>query len=349
MFLRNTWYVAALTHELDNQPLQRRILGEPLALYRTASGRAVVLDDRCPHRGASLAAGEISGETLSCGYHGFTFNPAGKCVRIPGMATIPPQAVVRSYAVIERWGWVFVWMGEADRADETQLPDYHRMSDPAWVGRSETLAVKANYCLVRDNLLDLTHARFVHRKTLGTTAVTDHPMRTEVSQRRVRVRREMHAIEPSPFFRRMGSFAGMVDHRQQIDFTPPAHVIINTRVRSAAGNGEDRSAEFHVLNALTPADAGRTHYFWGLVRNFALDDKEVTEVQQRLNRETFYEDLAVLEQQQVLLDCSPDGWRPLPTPNDAGCVQAERMMRRLLAAEADSSPAGGGRAGDQRL
>jgi phenylpropionate dioxygenase-like ring-hydroxylating dioxygenase large terminal subunit len=114
-------------------------------------------------------------------------------------------------------------------------------------------------------------------------------------------------------------------------------VIINTRVHSVAAGGENRSAEFHVLNALTPENEGSTHYFWGLVRNFAIDDDSVTETQLRLNRETFLEDLAILEQQQILLDCRAEGWHPLPTPNDAGCVQAERMMRRLCAAEEQSA------------
>ena len=62
MFLRNEWYVAALSHELRDRPVQRTILGDPLAIFRTASGRAVILDDRCPHRGASLSSGAISGE-----------------------------------------------------------------------------------------------------------------------------------------------------------------------------------------------------------------------------------------------------------------------------------------------
>lgn len=333
MFLRNEWYVAALSRELGGRPLQRWILGEPLAMYRTASGRAVILGDRCPHRGAPLSSGEVSGETLACGYHGFTFDPSGKCVHIPGMTGIPPQARARSYAALERWGWVFVWMGEAGEADETRLPDYHWMDAPGWIGRSEYLPVKANYCHVRDNLLDLTHARFVHRKTLGTAAVTDHPIRTEVGERRVRVTREMNGIEPSPFFRRTGGFNGRVDHRQQIDFTPPCHVVINTRVRSVEGGGENLSAEFQVLNALTPENERSTHYFWGLVRNFALDDDSVTDTQQQLNRETFMEDLAILEQQQVLLDCKPEGWRPVAIPNDGGCLQAERLMNKLIAAE----------------
>ena len=67
MFLANAWYVAALSHELGARPVQRWIRGKPLAMYRTASGRAVILAERCPHCGAPLSAGEISGKTLACG------------------------------------------------------------------------------------------------------------------------------------------------------------------------------------------------------------------------------------------------------------------------------------------
>jgi vanillate O-demethylase monooxygenase subunit len=336
MFLRNEWYVAGFSRELDGKPLQRWLLGEPLVLYRTASGQAVILEDRCPHRGAPISAGEVCGEAIACGYHGFTFDPSGACIHIPGMRAIPPQARVRAYPTLERWGWVFVWMGEPAQADPARLPDYHWLVEPGWEGRSEYLSVKAHYGLVRDNLLDLTHARYVHRKTLGTAAVTEFPVSTEAHGRGVRVTRHMPDIEPSPFFKRMGGFTGRVDHRQQIDFVPPCHVVINTRVSSVPGRGENRSAEFHVLNALTPENEHSTHYFWGLVRNFALGDDAVTEMQQTLNRETFFEDLAILEQQQVLLQCKPEGWQPVATRNDGGCIQAERLMSRLLDAETSS-------------
>jgi phenylpropionate dioxygenase-like ring-hydroxylating dioxygenase large terminal subunit len=333
MFLRNEWYVAALSAEISSRPIQRLILGEALALFRTESGRAVALADRCPHRGAPLSSGEVHGETLACGYHGFTFDTDGACVHVPGMERVPALACVKSYAVIERWGWVFVWMGDATHADSALLPDFKWMGEPGWVGRSEYLKVKSGYTLVRDNLLDLTHARFVHKKTLATSAVTDHPVHTHTEGRRLRITREMPDIEPSPFFKRMGGFDGRVDHRQCIDFFPPCYVLINTRVSSVAGSLEDRAAEFYVLNALTPETTCSTHYFWGLVRNFAIDDDSVTETQQKLNRETFYEDLAILEQQQMMLDTAPADWRPVPVPNDGGCIQAERLMNRLLAAQ----------------
>ena len=302
-------------------------------IYRTASGRAVALEDRCPHRGAPLSAGEVHGETLSCGYHGFTFDPSGQCVHVPGMASIPRQACVKSYPVLERWGWIFAWLGDAALVDEAKLPDFRWMTESGHAGGSEHLAVKANYTLVRDNLLDLTHARYVHKNTLATNAVTEYPISIEVDERRVRVVREMPGIEASPFFKRVAGHITRVDHRQRIDFFPPCYVLINTTVASVAGSSEQIASSWFVLNALTPENAGATHYFWGLVRNIALEDDALTETQQSLNRATFHEDLLILEQQQQLLDCAPANWRPIATPNDGGCVQAERLMNRLLEAE----------------
>jgi len=333
MFLRNEWYVGALAADLQDRPVARWLLGEPVVLYRTASGTVAALEDRCPHRGAALSAGDVHGEHIACGYHGFRFDPAGRCVHVPGMDHIPAQARVRSFPAIERWGFVFVWMGDPAAADEARLPEFHWMTAAGWTGGSEYLHVKAHYTLVRDNLLDLTHARFVHKNTLATSAVTEHPIRTTVADRRVSVLREMPSIEASPFFRRLGGFAERVDHRQQVDFMPPCYVVVSTRVTSVAGSGEARAAEFRVLNALTPERAGATHYFWGLVRNFAIGDAHLTMTQQDLNRRTFDEDVAILEGQQARIDTAPAGWRPVPTPNDGGCVQAERMMARLQAAE----------------
>ena len=125
MFLKNEWYVVALSTELSTQPIQRWILNEPLALFRTHSGKAVALVDRCPHRGAPLSMGRVHGETIACGYHGFTFDVTGQCVDLPGTDFISPKACVQSHPLMERWGWVFAWMGDAAHAIEF-LPDVER-------------------------------------------------------------------------------------------------------------------------------------------------------------------------------------------------------------------------------
>lgn len=333
MFLANGWYVAALSREVGREPLARWILGEPLVLYRTEDGQAVALSDRCPHRGAQLSKGCLDGDRLVCGYHGFTFDPSGRCVNIPGVERAPPQADVRRYPLTESWNWLFVWMGDPAKAAETPLPDYHWMDAPGWAGRDELLDVKADYTLVRDNLLDLSHAKFVHKNTLATDAVTETPVQAAAEDGLVRVTRTMANIEPSPFFKRLRGFGSRVDHSQVIEFTPPCHIVIKVRVASVAGSGEDKVANMRVLNALTPERDGATHYFWGLVRDFATDDREATDLAHRLNRDTFFEDVTVLEAQQVMLDSRPSGWTPVSVPADRGCVLADRVMKKLVDAE----------------
>ena len=333
MFLKNGWYVAAFSREVDRRPLARTILGQPLVLYRTEAGKPVALSDRCAHRGAQLAKGSLEGDALVCGYHGFAFDDKGRCIRIPGLARVPEQVRVPCHPVVEAWNWLFVWMGDPRLAEGTKLPDYHWMTEPGWAGRDELLHVEAGYTLVRDNLLDLSHAKFVHKNTLATDEVTETPVSAAAEDGMVQVRRDMRGIEPSPFFKRLCNFAGRVDHAQLIEFTPPCHIVIKVRVASVSGSGEDKTADMRVLNALTPETERSTLYFWGLVRNFAPDDQAATDLQHKLNRDTFFEDVDVLEAQQRMLDCKPAGWLPVNVPADRGCVLAERLMTQLIDAE----------------
>jgi len=334
MFVKNTWYVAALSAELSKTPIRRTLLGEPLALYRTSDGTPAMVQDRCPHRGASIGGGRVHGDHIACAYHGFTFDRDGRCVHIPGMDTIPAQAHIRAYPVREQWGWIFYWPGDPERAASTPLPEALRwLHEDGWTGCMDLLPIRANYTLVRDNLLDLTHAKFVHEKSLATQAVTERPVSTRVEAGRVRVVRNMPGIAPSPFFAQVGGHTGTVDHLQEIDFVPPCYVIIRAHVASAAGEPREHVTTLQVMNALTPETASSTHYFWGVARNFAIDRPEVTQLQSDQLHMTFDEDKVVLEDQQRLHETKPEGWRAIALPADAGCVQAERMLDRLIAAE----------------
>ena len=78
MFLRNCWYVAAWAAEVGAAPLARTICGAPVALFRTGSGEAVALEDRCCHRNLPLSMGRVEGEALRCGYHGLLFDRDGR-------------------------------------------------------------------------------------------------------------------------------------------------------------------------------------------------------------------------------------------------------------------------------
>jgi len=122
MFLRNCWYVAAWDSEVHRLQLTRRLLlNEPVLLYRKSDGRVVALEDRCCHRHAPLSMGRIKGDNVECRYHGLQFDPAGKCVHIPWQENIPPSACVKSYPVVERYHWIWIWMGDPALADESRM------------------------------------------------------------------------------------------------------------------------------------------------------------------------------------------------------------------------------------
>ena len=106
------------------------------------------------------------GDQIQCGYHGMRFDESGKCTSIPGQSNIPPQMKARSYPVEERYGWVWVWMGEPELADVELIPDYHWNEADGWTPVNGYMIFDAEYILLVDNLLDLTHETYVHQRTI---------------------------------------------------------------------------------------------------------------------------------------------------------------------------------------
>ena len=98
MFIRNCWYVAAWANELDHgELLARTIIGQSLLFYRRNDGGVVAMQYRCCHRFAPLSRGRRKGDCIRCLYHGLKFDPSGTCIEVPGQATIPPGAQVKTY------------------------------------------------------------------------------------------------------------------------------------------------------------------------------------------------------------------------------------------------------------
>ena len=122
-YLRNTWYVAAWASELGaNQLLARTVLDEPLVFFRDVDGKPVALIDRCPHRFAPLSQGKILGNSVQCPYHGLQFGVDGRCTHNPH-GPIPAAAKLKTYPLLERFGAIWIWMGDATKADESALAD----------------------------------------------------------------------------------------------------------------------------------------------------------------------------------------------------------------------------------
>jgi vanillate O-demethylase monooxygenase subunit len=309
------------------------LLNEPLVFYRSGKGDPIVLDDRCPHRYAPLSSGPVVGDAIQCGYHGWEFGPDGACICIPGMDRPLKAAKVRSYQALERWGWIYVWMGDPDLADEDLLPSFHYMADPAWTGSGELMHVEAGYHLIRDNLLDLTHAKYVHKTTLATQHVTDYPVQVVEEGRQLFTRRDMLDVaKASPLFQAAGNFQGRIDHRQNFIFEPPNNILVQTVVESAASENEDIHTAFKVANALVPETDSTCHYFWFIMRDFKLDDEDLTEWAFNANRGAFLEDKTLIEQQQKLWETTPNS-KAIPYMQDKGVIRANEIVSDMVAAE----------------
>jgi phenylpropionate dioxygenase-like ring-hydroxylating dioxygenase large terminal subunit len=83
MFLRNGWYAAIWSKDLQARPIGRTFLNEKVALFRNGGGQAAALEDCCCHRAAPLSKGEVAGDYLACGYHGLKYDINGQCVEVP--------------------------------------------------------------------------------------------------------------------------------------------------------------------------------------------------------------------------------------------------------------------------
>lgn len=179
--VRNMWYVAGFSKEFPvGELVGQTIAGLPLVLWRSKEGTVAALDGRCCHKRMPLAGGKLLADgTLECAYHGFCFNTEGRCVKIPTQmdAPIPSRAKVKAYPVIEQDGMVWVWTGDDKKLSERTPPAIPEMSSPEWESiRSEPISMKANYRLLVENLLDISHFYPLHDGNIGDIAHSKIPV-----------------------------------------------------------------------------------------------------------------------------------------------------------------------------
>ena len=342
MFIRNAWYVGAWDHEVGRVMLRRLLLGDPVVFFRREDGVPVALEDRCCHRQAPLSLGKLNGNIVECPYHGLQFDASGACVKVPSQDRIPDSARVKSYPVVERNHWIWIWMGDPAKADPALIEDFHWMDDPDWRFGGSSLHVEANYLLLVENLLDTTHLPFLHPESLGTGAFARSELEVTREGDRIKVTRWLMDKPPAPFHKRMGGFADgvSVDRWQIAQFAPPSFVKLD--VGSAiAGTGArqgDRSKGMNMfnLNAITPETEKTSHYFWAQAYNFKLDQRWISDLVRQQVNAAFLQDTAMLSAQQHNMDLGPS-----PAVNlgqDKAWVAMRQIVARLVAEEQQTAP-----------
>lgn len=337
MFLRNAWYVAAWDHEIGEGLHSLKLLGEQVVLFRQPDGRVAALEDACPHRKLPLSLGKLKQGQIECGYHGLTFDCQGACTHAPGMARPPTAARVRAYPVHERYGLLWIWMGEARQADPARIFEVEHWGDPAWgLNQGDGMDIACHYLYMTDNLLDPSHVAWVHLGSFAGGACEDTPPRVTQADDGVTVWRWMHDVEPAPFYAPFLPFSGRCDRKQQYEVRYPSHALIKAVFTPAHAGGEDRPLPDSTFimdsyNFMTPIDEHSTRYYWFQMRNVAPHDAEVSRRFAASVRAAFEEDKAVLQ-------AVHRGMAARATPNidlgsDQGPLRFRRRLAQMIAAE----------------
>jgi len=337
MFVRNAWYVAAWDHELSRSMLRRIVLEEPVVLFRTTDGKPVALEDRCCHRQAPLSMGKLAGNVVTCPYHGLQFDTTGRCIKVPSQEKIPQNAGVKSYPVVEKNHWIWIWTGDPAKADPALIEDFHWMDDPAWRFGGSYLHVDGNYLLVVENLLDTTHLPFLHPNTLGTDSFARSEFEVKREGDRITVARYVMDDLPAPFHKQMGGFPdGMkVDRWQVTHYGPPSFVKLDVGsapVGTAVRQGErGKGVNMWNLNAITPETHKTAHYFFAQAYNFKLDERWVSDMLRTQVHNIFLEDMAIIRAQQQNMDLGPSPVQNLA--QDKAWVAMRQIVQRLIQEE----------------
>jgi phenylpropionate dioxygenase-like ring-hydroxylating dioxygenase large terminal subunit len=178
--LIHEWFAVARTSEVAaGKPMAARLLGRDLVLWRAADG-IHAWQDLCIHRGAKLSLGSVRNDCLICPYHAWEYDSTGRCVRIPAhpAQTPPLKARANTFLAQERWGLVWVCLGEPRHG----LPVLPELEDAAFRQLlAGPYAFHAQGPRIIENFLDVAHLPIVHGGWLGDSehaAMPDYAVET---------------------------------------------------------------------------------------------------------------------------------------------------------------------------
>jgi vanillate O-demethylase monooxygenase subunit len=331
--LRNHWYVAALSEEVSRKPIRRTILERDIVLYRGEAGEVIALHNRCAHRSYPLHLGELNGDRIVCGYHGFEYGPDGRCAHVPALGAERPGIRVAAFPVKEIGPFIWIWTGDPDAVDYGKLVEQPWFTEPGWRPVHGYMHVAGNYLGLHENLMDLSHFPFLHTFAKGQTALaTLRPERT-ILKDRVTSRLVMPNFPVSPLAMQVLAFqAPVTEDSLTLGQTP---CMFWAEVSWIDSSSPPKTMTRYIIHCMTPESQTSTHYYWAISRNGGLDSLGLDEEMAQVGHGAFHEDKVALEEIERLLarENFPD-FREALIPSDAGGVQVLRLIARWAAEEA---------------
>ncbi len=332
-FINNAWYCAAFSDEVKAEPLGRVFLDQPVVMFRKQDGTVAALSDVCPHRFAPLHEGKLTDDVLACPYHGLQFNSGGACVHNPhGSHKIPERSALKVFASAERQGVVWIWMGEAAKADHSKVLDLQLVGEEGHPRISGHIKMKADYRLVIDNLLDLNHAPYLHSNTLSPVGKT-RETRAERGPDSAASIYLMRSVN-TPISQKLWYDEPTGDYHVRMEWTAPSSL---RQQMSMTGEGRppEEGAMTRGAHLLTPEAATSTHYFWIMTRNRKVDDKTANAGFKAILENAFTtEDGPMMEAcQRNMRGREFAELKPIYLETDTAPAHARAVLEKLVAAQ----------------
>src|SRR5258707_4657165 len=173
--MRHHWLPVCLSEEVaekDGAPVKARLVGEDLVVFRDSNGKLGVLDEHCPHRGASLVFGRNEECGLRCLYHGWKFDTEGNILEMssePDGSAMKNSLKQRAYPVRESGGFVWAWLGPKDQVRE--------FGPPAWAPQPGIryaivkMHAACNWAQVLEGSIDSAHSSSLHSTNMPSAEV----------------------------------------------------------------------------------------------------------------------------------------------------------------------------------
>lgn len=335
-YLKNAWYAAAWSNTVERQLQTRTLLDEPILLYRKEDGAPVAMLDRCPHRFAPLHMGKLVGDVVECGYHGLQFDCSGACVSNPhGDGRIPAAARVRQFPAVDRHSLIWIWPGDAALADPALIPDYGHLTSPLLKTVGDHMIQNANYELVVDNLMDLSHVNYLHapyQKVDDFLAAKHDVIYKDGVLESKRSLPSTHA--PSSFRPFMKDPDAKVEYWLDIRWYPASCCQLEVGIVPV---GRPRSEGLVRLGThiVTPQTARSTHYFYASSRNYRLEDPAADQETNYWQQMGFHEqDKPMIEGvQERMGDADLQSLNPILLQTDAAAMRARKVLAKLIEKE----------------
>ena len=342
-FVENTWYVAGRSQEFPvDEPKGRKIAGGPVMVWRTRDGKVGAFDDRCVHKRMPLSEGRVLADgVLECAYHGFCYEPSGKCVRIPSQLDrpVPTKAKLKPFPLVEQDGLVWVWPGDPAKIGDVQAPRTPEIAGAEWETHMfEPRDVPANYMLLIENLMDITHFYPLHEGNIGDIEQSKIPIElveeTLWGTPTVKTVRRVQGYKQPPF---MAGWWGVpvVDRWHTHHMVAPGLTRVELRCAPPGKLGQAEHEFGYVIHhAHTPVDA--TNHLWRLwvstrkgTRSGSDPSKSCTQHIAETFPAVMEEDLWALERQQKMFEYPDDDYTEVFLRSDQALLKARKILAEL--------------------